>query len=100
MSEAEPFNKTVLPDISPFTVDWSNITKRDIVFKDGSKGVSYLLHIVHKALPFLVEVYKTDYDRLRVLNILGIKDFTATWGMAKREGDRAPIILSGSNRIP
>jgi hypothetical protein len=99
MSSEETFNASILPDISPFTVDWTAVRTIKHTSKGGGVYESYLVPILGRGMQsvVVVDLFKTDRDRLRILALMGIKSFAAAYGMAKKEGGRAPIIYSGAD---
>ena len=76
---------------------WESVTKETRTTKRGGTTSINLVPITSKELPepVVVELYKSDYDTLRIMYLTGIKEFNATYGVAK-EGGFAPILFSGA----
>lgn len=92
----ENFNINVLPDLNPFTIDWTNIKTEDRKSKTGGTYKVYLLPVVAMGKNFVVEAFRAEYDRLRVLHYLGIEEYNATFGLPPVEGGRPPLLFSGA----
>jgi len=90
----ETFNASVLPMLSPFSIDFDNTTSTERTSAKGYPYQEYTASILSRGKKFYVRMFKKDFDALRVLHMLGYESFNATEGMAPAEGGYPPIHFS------
>jgi hypothetical protein len=95
--ETEVFDAKTLTQVTPFTVMWENTSTVKKTSKAGGVYEKKVVVVSNPQLtqPISVEVTRQQYERLRVLNLMGIKRFSATEGVADTKGYRN-IILTGA----
>lgn len=100
MDIEDGWDESVLTKLTPFTVDFEATQIVVKTTKDGGKYEKKKIVVASPAYAnlFAVEVTKKSYNALRLLNLSGVRKFTASEGTADTRGFR-PIFYAGAKGL-